>query len=402
MKTNRVRSSGAMCVGVHGAGAVRRGARAWTGALLFATALAGASGAVPSAFAQDTGAEASDKDLVPRGHCSPNNQTVTFSGVTTWDLCFSTIAPFGVVIQVAEFRRSPSDPFVRVLFDGRISEIFVPYHPGNPRFFDISNNNPPLLTLSAGDCPAPRTIIGNGKVCREIRDRGIAWKDDSLVRRGEELVLWSVADAGNYNYILEWAFRDDGSIAVRAGSTGPKLGGPNDTRGHMHAFSWRLDIDLGGANGDSVERTFHVEDLTQTPSPASDSTRLVMVEGGRPWEPGAFATLEIGDDTLQNGNGRPTSYELQPYRTGSGRHSEAFTKNDFWVTLANPAEVFAKNLPTYVNGQNVVSADVVVWYTGSAHHEDGMRDEDRDTVPVLWTGFELHPQNLFDRTPLYP
>jgi len=71
----------------------------------------------------------------------------------------------------------------------------------------------------------------------------------------------------------------------------------------------------------------------------------------------------------------------------------------------NPEEAFkllAKNLPSYVNGQNVADADVVVWYTGSDHHEDDMRDEDRDTVPVLWTGFELIPQNLFDGTPFFP
>ena len=67
-----------------------------------------------------------------------------------------------------------------------------------------------------------------------------------MVRRGQELVLWSVLDAGNYNYVIEWSFRDDGSISGRAGSTGPKLGGPNDKRGHMHNFSWRIDIDLTG------------------------------------------------------------------------------------------------------------------------------------------------------------
>ena len=30
--------------------------------------------------------------------------------------------------------------------------------------------------------------------------------------------------AGNYSYIEEWTFRDDGTILARAGSTGPKLG----------------------------------------------------------------------------------------------------------------------------------------------------------------------------------
>ena len=64
--------------------------------------------------------------------------------------------------------------------------------------------------------------------------------------------------------------------------------------------------------------------------------------------------------------------------------------------------MLAKELPTYVDGESVVDADVVVWYTGSAHHENNMRDEDRQTVPVKWIGFELSPQNLFDGTPFFP
>lgn len=384
------------------AGATRGRARVIT--TLFALSMAfGMVGGSPwVAHAQEGGADSVSKDLLTQGHCGPNNETVTFSGVTTWDLCFSAVSRYGLVIQLADFRKEPAAPFVRVLFDARISEIFVPYHPGTPRFYDVSGGNHPLLTLSTADCPSPRTIIGGGRVCRELRDRGLAWKDDSLVRRGEELVLWAVIDAGNYNYILEWAFRDDGSIAGRAGSTGPKQGGPNDTRGHMHNFSWRLDVDLNGSASDSVRRTVHKENLAVNPSTATDPEFLMSIEGGRAWEAATFGTLDIGDDFLKNGRGRPTSYELVPYRMGTARHTELFTKNDFWVTAANATELLAKDLPTYVNGQNVSSADVVVWYTGSEHHEDAMRDEDRDTVPVIWAGFELVPQNLFDRTPFFP
>ena len=33
---------------------------------------------------------------------------------------------------------------VEIVEDMRLSEIFVPYHPGSPRFFDISGHNFPL------------------------------------------------------------------------------------------------------------------------------------------------------------------------------------------------------------------------------------------------------------------
>ena len=91
-------------------------------------------------------------------------------------------------------------------------------------------------------------------------------------------------------------------------------------------------------------------------------------------------------------------------RSGSARHSEDFTKKDFWVTRFRgaTAELLADNLPNYIaDQQSTVNADIVVWYTGSVHHENNERDEDDNTTPVLWTGFELRPKNLFDRTPFF-
>ena len=109
------------------------------------------------------------------------------------------------------------------------------------------------------------------------------------------------------------------------------------------------------------------------------------------WYPQNFNTLQIEDRTLGNGNMRRTSYELVPMRSGTARHTEAFTKKDFWVTRYNPQQSFvARDLPNYVSDrQSTVGQDLVIWYTGSEHHESHSRDEDFNTVPVLWTGFQL-------------
>lgn len=318
---------------------------------------------------------------------------------TQWRMCWEQGSGTGVVIKYAAFRPSPASPYIEVLSKGMLGQIFVPYHPGRPRFFDV-NFNFSLLELSRVDCPANRgQLLGSPKlVCKEIRDRGVAWKDDATVKRGEELVLWGVIDAANYNYIVEWTFRDDGTIVARAGSTGPKLGGADDTVGHMHTFTWQLDIDLAGAANDSVLVTKHAE----RGRAARDTESLLRTEGGVTWNPFHFTTLDIKDKDFVNANGRSLSYELLPLRYGSGRHSEAYTKKDFWVTAYKPNEHTPEDLPNYVNGERTANADVVVWYTGSAHHENGMRDEDRQTVPVKWTGFELSPQNMFSRTPFFP
>jgi Cu2+-containing amine oxidase len=322
---------------------------------------------------------------------------------STWQLCVAAVQKFGLVVTHARFQKAPSSPFMTVLFDGRLGEIFVPYHPGTPRFGDISQFNFSALTLSTADCPSPHVKLGGGRICREIVDYGVAWKDDALVRRGRQILYWAVLDAANYNYIMEWAFRDDGTIVVRAGSTGPKLGGPDDTTGHFHSFTWRLDIDLAGPGGDSAYMTRHDENLGVVPSTGSDSSRLIELEGGRTWSAARFNSIEIGDSALVNDNGSPTTYELVPVRSGTARLSEAFTRSDFWVTRfagAN-AQLLAVNLPAYVNGQSTIGQNNVIWYTGSAHHESNMRDEDRQTVPVLWVEFRLIPHNLFEGTPFF-
>jgi Cu2+-containing amine oxidase len=365
---------------------------------------------LPPVTPADSAAKAAAQGPAPVGAVS---ETVAFAKGSRWDLTVNAVKKFGLVITGASFQKSPTSPFIYVLFDGRMGEIFVPYHPGTPRFMDISEFTFDPLTLPPAKFPPPRQIIGGGKICKEVRDylaymtapgQVFPHNDNSTrVRYGQEVVYFSVLPAGTYDYIMEWTFRDDGAILVRAGSTGPKVGGPDDTKGHMHNFTWRLDIDLNGANGNSAYLTSHLEDLTVMDSTATDTKDLIEVEGSRVWNPQHFNTLEIFDRTLKNGNGRPTSYELVPMRTGTARHSEPYTKKDFWVTRSNPEELLAKNLPTYIEDrQSTVNEDLVLWYTGSAHHEDNPRDEDRNTVPVIWTGFELVPKNLFDHTPFYP
>jgi Cu2+-containing amine oxidase len=366
----------------------------------------------------DSAAKAAAQGAAPVGAVK---QTVAFASGSRWHLTVNAVHQFGLVITGASFQKSPNSPFINVLFDGRLAEIFVPYHSGDPRYGDISGTggastyDPVMLDPAKF---APRQIIGGGKICKEMREY-LAWMNavptfqgkPALVRYGQEVVYFSVLGAANYAYIMEWTFRDDGAILVRAGSTGPKLGGGDDKEGHMHDFTWRLDIDLNGAGGDSAYLTRHVEKNLTPPFPpaatgstAQDHRGLISVEGSREWNPEEFNTLLIEDRTLLNGNGRHTSYELVPMRSGTARHSEPFLKKDFWVTRYNPAQsLLARNLPDYVRDkQPTENQDLVIWYTGSEHHENHSRDEDRDTVPILWTGFELVPQNLFDGTPFYP
>jgi primary-amine oxidase len=328
---------------------------------------------------------------------------------TRWRFCWQRVTKNGLVINAAFFRKSPSAPWVQVIYDARVIELFVPYHSGSPRFLDMSSFNFSLFQLTPKHCPKANggTLLDNNFVCKELHDRGLAWTNYNNVRRGEEVVLWGGIGAGNYNYVIEWTFRDDGVMLGRVGATATNYP-PQPLETHMHGIFWRLDIDLNGFPGDSVAVESHNEAFFGPT--ASDTTAMVTNEGSRQWNAAAFTSLLIHDSTLKNLQGHATGYHLMPLRTGTPRHQENFTKSDFWVTRYKPTEMFVPSLPTYISpAESVSNNDVVVWYYSAAHHTP--RDEDgryvgnvfQPTVAqVMWTGFMLKPHDLFDKTPLYP
>lgn len=330
--------------------------------------------------------------------------------VSEWQLCWriermpdelgALAASETLVISEASFRAGAAATPVRVLGELRMAEVFVPYDAGQPRFSDLTGYEFDLHTLSAAECSGTR--LAADKLCRELLDRELAWLYSGVAtgRRGEKLALWSVLDAGNYDYVMYYAFWDDGTIEVRAGATGQKLGGEDDTAGHSHLFAWRIDLDIAGAGGDSVQ----LENVRYTGKAVQEKPRRLTREGGIAWTPELFTHVEVEDATSVNGRGRARGYSLAPLRGGLPKLRETFTRYPIWVTRGHGPgqELRAVDLPRYVDKESVDGEDVVLWYLDAHHHEQDMRDEDRDTVPVLWIGFRLEPQNFWDRTPFYP
>jgi hypothetical protein len=312
---------------------------------------------------------------------------------TRWRVCWQVLNGPNLVITSAWFRPQPGAPWIKLIDDARVSQLFVPYHAGSPRFYDV-NFGFGAVPLTTKDCPAPRVILGAGqKVCKEVRDRGLAWKHYALVRRGEELVLWSVMAAANYNYIVEWSFRDDGVVVGRLGATGQIAG----TDGHMHGPVWRLDLDLDEAGHDVISRFTHTESGTT----ATDKHTDVATEAGFPFAGATFPMLKIRGQTLTNPGGQHQAWHLMPLVTGAPKHAEAFTQNHFWVTRYKASEMLGDELPAYITpAQPVLNQDVVVWYYGGLHHL--VRKEDTDMTHVMWTGFMLVPSNVWTDTPLFP
>jgi primary-amine oxidase len=312
---------------------------------------------------------------------------------TRWKLCWQVVDGNNLIITGAWFRPSPAGSWIKLIYDARVAELFVPYHAGSPRYLDVGYNFS-SYPMSAGDCPAPTgAILGTDQeVCKQVRDRGLAWKHDNQKRRGEELVLWSVLAAANYNYIVEWTFRDDGLVMGRVGATGQVAG--SDT--HMHGPIWRLDLDLNGACCDAISTVTH----TESGPNGTDTHVNVTTEGGRSWAAPWFRKFAIHDQSLVNTNNKTSHWQLMPLVTGTPVHQEAFTKSTAWITRYRWNEKAGSLVHTYANAENVLNKDVVLWYYAGLHHM--VRDEDSAMTHLMWTGFMLMPFNLFGSTPLYP
>ena len=186
---------------------------------------------------------------------------------TAWKVHFARGLHRGLYITGAWFKRDLGEDWIKILNDARVSELFVPYHQHSyVRYFDLTGFSFPMAEVKAEDAGPFGTIMppfaGDTypTVIKEVRDRGVVWKDYARgVRRGRELVLWGGLQAGNYMYIMSYAFQDDGTIALRVGATGQNLPGQRQ-EAHVHSAHWRIDMDLVDGRKNSAMLMRHVED----------------------------------------------------------------------------------------------------------------------------------------------
>jgi Copper amine oxidase, enzyme domain len=334
-------------------------------------------------------------------------------------------APVLFKITRAFFKPGRNAPWVQVLSDAHPSEFYVPYYFRNTRFFDLRDAGEYVLLDPKEGGPRGNTLGKDRRVMAEVRDRGIAYKNGTMWRRAEEFTLWANFNAGNYTYVIEYGFMDDGTIAFRHAPTGYNLPSEHFTA-HMHNCCWRIGIALGLEN----QKIVNTAAVAKWPgnAPHGPNAKLetanfgidpIKTEGFRDWVPTEFTKIRVTNPnvTLNDPNGpvaRPISYDLVTTVTGIARHprsDESFSKHDFWITRADSpvkayiqlGEHFAKN-----KGRALDGGPLVLWHMSSALHvprsEDGIvRGSSIDNGQALttWTSVELRPRHLFASTPIY-
>lgn len=324
----------------------------------------------------------------------------------------------------------------QVAFDGRsvlkfaaVAEVFVPYDAGEPRPMDqklhpFGQNMIPLEPgadcLPGGQC---RAFSADGKLVGRRAVVMIHEEAPSVVHmnsaggrtRAKTLVLWSAYALGDYTYIVQWQFGEDGTITPRVGLTGKlshfggdetnaaEVGAPERAIGHVHNLFFCLDFDVDGQQNT-------VEEFSYTPvgadrAKARGEWTALTKEGPHDLSPSTFRSWRVVNRASKNRLGLPRSYELIPGGGGiyRGARDERFAQGDLWVTKYKPEEVpgirlLADSLPAIAGGEDVATADVVLWYMLSMHHQP--RTEEWPDMPVDWVGFKIVPRDFLDKSPV--
>ncbi|MFL6845667.1 MAG: hypothetical protein ACJ8ER_12385 [Allosphingosinicella sp.] len=357
-----------------------------------------------------------------------------------WHICLTDMARKGLWIGPVELRRGSSGPWMQVLAQAGLAEIFVPYHVEPlARWYDLNGPQRLLSPITAEDLgpdgyPITLTNESFPTVAAEVRTRGVGWMCKGTTyqttRRSEELALWAVTDAGNYDNIVEYAFRDDGAITFRLGNSGYNSP-PRPAEPHTHNALWYIDMDLNGNWYDSASMLTHHEAASPTPLDAQDVATPFQVEGARKWDPEHLGSLLIEDKAV-NRFGQHLGYEFSPLQNALTRHYggiEKWTLNDIYITRwrmqdllwANPyvgptlPEIYAtlavpdEYLLPALDKQAAVQTDLVAWIKTATHHHP--TDEDRTVFNFFntgtawgvtgthWSGFKIEPHNIFDFNP---
>lgn len=385
----------------------------------------------------------------------PDGPSFTLNGhVVSWDRWRFHVRPdsrVGLVVSTATWK--DGDRERPVLYEGHLSEIFVPYM--SPQkdwyvrtFIDAGEFSAGGLadSLTPGvDCPDYATFLdsvvpaGEGwptdkprVACIFERTGGdMIWRHGAEGRPQRELVVRMAAMIGNYDYVIDWRFLTDGQIKVSLGATGiveTKMTAARDARvastngpesradahgrfvepnvvavNHDHYFNFRLDLDVDGTTNRFVR-----DEIVPRTLPAGHPRRSIWVAETRPVqsEKDGMLTMDMHKPALwrvmgprENHVGYRSSYQLLPAHSihtllsadEVARQRAGFIDHHLWVTPYVPAERYAAgDYPTLSTpGQGLPA-----WTRGNRSVAD--------TDVVLWYTFGMHHMVRAEEWPVMP
>ena len=380
----------------------------------------------------------------PAAHADPKDLT---KSDTAWEIDWTITDNNGRDSQVLEIRSAKfmyhdekgKVRWITVAENLRMAEMFVPYDTTRPTYLDVGAFKfrlvPAREEYLGPNCVAPGEILQSedksmsNKVLKEVHDDGLRWLNGrGKARRGEKMMLWSMLSAGNYRYVMEFTFKDDGIIVCKAGATAHNLRNLMADRSdiHLHVGCWRCDMPLTDPTDPKADAGKNkVMLVTRHPNPKKPKGHFVISEklfnpddkgesreGWADWVAEEFTTLRVESTVRKNSNGKATAYDYLPLRFGAVRNypqRHEFINHDFWVTRSEARFHTYSQVPQYVKEKRTLKDQpVTIWHNSPGIHvprgEDfGPDGKSRNAGVALtfWVGFLMRPRNLFDSTPLY-
>ncbi|MFC4779245.1 primary-amine oxidase [Paenibacillus sp. GCM10023252] len=310
--------------------------------------------------------------------------------------------------------------------------------PSNAIFFDAAINN----------TEGKAAVIKNAFALFE-RYADPEWSHNGEARERRELVLRAISTIGNYDYVLDWVFLQNGSVKIMAGATGlaqvkaakaKNMDDPTakkETRNgklvdenivaptHQHIFSYRLDLDVDGAMnsvGEILPKAVTVADPEFARSEMITLEKTYRTEQEAIHKYDADKMVIVKNSVKENKLGYATGYQVMPYAGGTHPFMEEplFTKTDYvlkraefinnhiWVTPYKKDEQYSEGKYTTHNtdtglglwtqqNRSIVNKDTVVWLTTGTTHV--MRAEEFPIMPTEWVTAMIKPFNFFNETP---
>ncbi len=394
-----------------------------------------------------------------------------------WRFRFRIDQRVGPVVNLVRF--DDGGRMRSVMYQGSLSELYVPYmDPSNGwnnrvfidagEFYSGVGLLKPLRPgldcpayaayfdgLSAGEHGAPK--LSSQVVCLfERTGSDPAWRhfEGNTVygRPARELVLRSAAVVGNYDYLMDWRFQQDGAIDVAVGATGvieTKASTQKIAAGHAmdqssmnlpmeygqfvaentigvnhdHFFSYRLDMDVDGP-----DNSFMADRMVQQLLPSDPMRKSIWSVKHMIAAREKDAIMDIHLETpsmwlfinpnIKGPLGYATGYEIMPGATAKSLLSPddlpqklgAFSEHQFWVTPNDSTQRYAAGVyPTSSKATDglavwtksnrpIENTDLVGWYTLGFHHMP--RVEDWPVMPTMWHHFQIRPFNFFGANPV--
>lgn len=382
---------------------------------------------------------------------------------------------------VSDIKVNDGHDWRSVIYQTHLSEVFVPYmDPGEGWYWRTYMDSGEygfglfLTPLRKGvDCPAyatfkPITIHDdNGNplvipdaVCIFERVTGDpAWRHFEVFAQGpdtfiptegrseSELVVRTASQVGNYDYLVDYRFKQNGEMYIKVGASGldavkgvettsmddptaeedtlhGSLIAPNLVAvNHDHYFNFKIDMDIDGENNTAMTANIvphKVSDDALRRSMWKVEHQVVDSEmDGRfklsAMKPRFFHMM----NTNKKGHlGHTPAYMLHHGSVAYGPYDfqndppmvrNGYIEYSIWNTLYDPTQRYAggnfafgsdgsDNLAEWVKAdRNLVNQDIVTWFTAGFHHIPRM--EDWPVMTTEWKTIHLMPMNFFPHNP---